>query len=127
MQKTARTMAGALPIILLAASAFAQPTPPPPEDLPPPGQAAPAPDKPATPPAPHRLNGRQRFDAANTTHDGKLTLEQAQQAHWMAVARHFADIDQDHKGYITLQDLHVWTAARRAARQGQQQGGPPAQ
>jgi hypothetical protein len=43
------------------------------------------------------------------------------------VAKHFAEIDQDRKGYVTLQDLHVWTAARRAARQAKQQGGPPPQ
>jgi hypothetical protein len=115
-------MARLLPVVLLAAApAFAQPTPPPPDDLPPAGQAAPSPDQPPPPPPqdqPPRLTGRQRFDAANTTHDGKLTMEQAQQAHWMGVARHFAEIDQDRKGYITLQDLHAWTAARRAARQG---------
>jgi hypothetical protein len=122
-------MAGALPIILAlaAAPAFAQPTPPPPEDLPPAGQAAPAPDQPAPPPQPQRPRGHPRFDAANTTHDGKLTLEQAQQSRWTMVAKHFAEIDQDRKGYVTLQDLHVWTAARRAARQAKQQGGPPPQ
>jgi hypothetical protein len=64
------------------------------------------------------MNGRQRFEAANVTHDGKLTREQAEQAHWMGVFHHFDDIDRDRKGYVTLQDLHDYAVARRAARQG---------
>ena len=71
-----------------------------------------------------RMNARQRFEMANVTHDGRLTRDQAQQARWMGVARHFDDIDLDRKGYITLQDLREWSRARRASRQ-QGQAAPP--
>jgi Ca2+-binding EF-hand superfamily protein len=46
----------------------------------------------------------QRFKAANTTADGKLTLEQAK-AGMPRVAKNFDKIDTDHKGYITLQQI----------------------
>lgn len=59
-------------------------------------------------PAGGHVNMRQRFEAANTTHDGKLTLDQAQAAGMKNVIRHFGDIDADHKGYITLQDIRAW-------------------
>ncbi len=104
----------ALLLSLSATTAIAQPTPPPPEDLPP--QAAGAPQAP--PAGPPRMGGRQRFEAANVTHDGKLTREQAEQAHWMGLVRHFDEVDRDRKGYVTLQDLHDYAAARRAAQQG---------
>ena len=68
---------------------------------------------------------RARFEAANVTHDGRLTLQQAEAANWPAVAKHFAEIDRDNKGYITMQDLHAWNMARHAARAGGMQGGPP--
>jgi hypothetical protein len=101
-------------LILPITMARAQPTPPPPEDLPPPAAAAPQ----AQPAPPPRPGGRARFEAANVTHDGKLTREQAEQAHWMGLVRHFDEVDRDHKGYVTLQDLHDFAAARRAAKQG---------
>jgi len=104
----------ALLLCLAATTASAQPTPPPPEDLSPP--AAGVPQAQSTPP-PHP-GGRARFEAANVTHDGKLTREQAEQAHWMGLVRHFDDIDRDKKGYVTLQDLHEYAAARRAAQHG---------
>ena len=43
-----------------------------------------------------------RFNAANTSHDGRLTLPQAQAAKMPWVARHFAAIDTQQKGYITM-------------------------
>lgn len=46
----------------------------------------------------------QRFKAANTTGDGKLTLEQAK-AGMPRVAKNFDKIDVDHKGYVTLQQI----------------------
>jgi hypothetical protein len=129
------TLAG---LLVVTATAFAQPTPPPPDMLPPyPGQAAPPPGQPAPPPpgamAPEgpgpggppappppqgraHMSGRDRFAAANVTHDGRLTVEQAQQAGWNAVVHHFQEIDRDHKGYVTMQDIHEWHAARKAAK-----------
>jgi hypothetical protein len=74
---------------------------------------------PATPAArPHR--GRrtlaERFDAANTTHDGKLTLAQARAGHMNAVARDFAQIDKEKHGYVTIDDIRSFQKARREAR-----------
>lgn len=87
----------------LAANASAQ-------DMPP---AASAPAVPGT----HRL--QTRFDAANTSHDGHLTLAQAQSGGMRMVARHFDAIDLGHKGYVTLDDVRQFTRARRAGRHAQ--------
>ena len=57
----------------------------------------------------------QRFADANTTHDGHLTLDQARAGLPMA-ARHFAAIDKDNKGYVTLDDIHAYLKAQRAAK-----------
>ena len=69
--------------------------------------------------APATRRGRhslaQRFDAANTTHDGKLTLSQARAGHMNAVARDFSKIDTAKKGYVTMDDIHAYNRARRAA------------
>jgi len=46
----------------------------------------------------------QRFKAANTTGDGKLTKEQAK-AGMPRIYSNFDKIDVDHKGYITLDQL----------------------
>ncbi|GLQ49355.1 hypothetical protein GCM10010872_08040 [Dyella flava] len=53
----------------------------------------------------------QRFDAADTNHDGKLTLAEAQ-AGMPRVAQHFADIDTNHQGYITLDQIKAFMASR---------------
>ena len=57
-----------------------------------------------------------RFNAANTSHDGRLTLQQAQAAHMPWVARHFAAIDTRQKGYITVQDIRVYRQQIRGSR-----------
>ena len=49
----------------------------------------------------------QRFEQANTTHDGHLTEEQAKIG-MKSVARHFDAIDKDHKGYVTEEDIHAY-------------------
>jgi len=56
----------------------------------------------------------QRFEQANTTHDGHLTLDQAKTG-MKSVARHFDAIDKDHKGYVTEADIHAYYKAMRAA------------
>jgi len=61
----------------------------------------------------------QRFAAANVTHDGRLTREQAEQG-MPFVARDFDAIDFDRKGYVTLPEIRAFAAQRRAAG-----GGPP--
>ena len=67
-----------------------------------------------------RQNFRARFEEANTTHDGRLTLEQAQAARLTPLVRHFGEIDAGNKGYITMQDVRTWRESRR-----QGQGAPP--
>ncbi len=66
---------------------------------------------------------QERFDSANTTHDGHLTLEQARAGHMVAVARDFAAIDTAHKGYVTVDDIkahrHAVRMAKKAAKQKQ--------
>ncbi len=73
----------------------------------------------ATSAAPSRRHGRRtlqaRFDEANTTHDGHLTQEQARAA-MPSVARDFAAIDTDHRGYVTLDQIKDHARAKRAAR-----------
>lgn len=90
---------------------------------PPPGPGGPQEVQPAPPPMPAprhpgraRQGGRfaQRFAAANVTHDGRLTRDQAQAL--PQVARHFDAIDTAHKGYVTRADIRAWRVARRAAR-----------
>ncbi len=118
-----------LAVLLLASpAAFAQPAPdagpPPPPPPPSEGYGAPPP-----PPAPAgHMGPRAKFEAANTTHDGRLTQDQAQAGGMRGVARHFNEIDADHKGYVTLQDIHAWKRARHAARAAQAAPppGPPA-
>jgi hypothetical protein len=55
----------------------------------------------------------QRFAAANATHDGRLTRDQA--ANGMpVVARNFDTIDVGHKGFVTLPEIRAFAAERRA-------------
>jgi FlaG/FlaF family flagellin (archaellin) len=66
----------------------------------------------------------ERFDAANTTHDGRLTLAQAQAANMWFLVRHFSQIDVHNLGYVTLPEIKAWRAEHRWAhrppmRQGQ--------
>ncbi len=81
-------------------------------------QAAPVAAAPAAP-ARHRRTLQERFDEANTTHDGHLTLEQAR-AKMPAVARDFTAIDTGNQGYVTIDQIKDHArqarAARRAAR-----------
>ncbi len=74
-----------------------------------PAQAQTAPPKPAHP----HITLEQRFEQANTTHDGHLTQAQAK-AGYRTVARHFTAIDQDKKGYVTEDDIRAYHKARRA-------------
>jgi hypothetical protein len=83
----------------------------------------PAVSTPATPaittaaPKPHRTHHtlQERFDTANTTHDGHLTLEQAR-AKMPSVARDFDAIDTDHKGFVTLDQIKAHSKAVRAEK-----------
>ena len=59
------------------------------------------------------LTTEQRFEKANVTHDGHLTLEQAKTG-YKSVAKHFSAIDKDKKGYVTQDDIHAYYKAQRA-------------
>lgn len=78
-----------------------------------PAETPPAPARPARPP---RQTFKQRFDAANTTHDGKLTLEQAKAGRLPRIAANFDAIDTGRKGYVTLADIQAYNRAQRQAR-----------
>jgi hypothetical protein len=82
-------------------------------------QTAPAPVASAstsTAPNSGRRSAAQHFADANTTNDGKLTLAQAQTG-YKSIAKSFADIDVNHRGYVTVDDIKAWRAAKKAARQ----------
>jgi hypothetical protein len=55
-----------------------------------------------------------RFANANTTHDGKLTSQQAE-AGMPRVAQHFDEIDTQKAGYITLPQIEAFMVERGAA------------
>ena len=57
-----------------------------------------------------------KFDAANTTHDGHLTLAQAQKAGMKPIVTNFAAIDTQHRGYVTFNDVIAWRLDTMAAR-----------
>jgi hypothetical protein len=72
-------------------------------------------EEPAKPDAhPARQTWEQHFTQANLAHDGHLTLEEANGG-FASVAKHFGDIDVDHKGYVTTNDIRAWRIMRRAA------------
>ena len=54
---------------------------------------------------------QEHFAAANTTHDGKLTLAQAQTG-MPRVAQHFNEIDTQKQGYVTLAQIEEFMAQR---------------
>ena len=69
-------------------------------------------------PAAHagRRTMAQRFAAANTTGDGKLTLEQAKAGRMNRVVRNFDAIDREKHGYVTLADIRAYDCSQRALR-----------
>ena len=79
-------------------------------------QTDPAPSQPA--PSQDAISGTRhfldRFNAANTSHDGRLTLQQAQAAHMSWIIRNFSAIDAQHKGYVTVQDVVDYRQRLRA-------------
>jgi hypothetical protein len=79
-------------------------------------QAAPAPLAAQPPKAPtKRLTWQQHFAQANLAHDGHLTLAEATTG-FPLIARHFDDIDADHKAYVTENDIRAWRVLRSATR-----------
>lgn len=62
--------------------------------------------------APLHATLMQRFAAADTDHDGELSLAEAR-ANWPWVARHWKAIDRAHRGYVTLDEIRAY--ARRSS------------
>lgn len=56
-----------------------------------------------------------RFANANTTHDGKLTREQAA-AGMPMVAKHFDQIDAQRTGYVTLPQIEAFMGQAMMSR-----------
>ena len=56
-----------------------------------------------------------RFKAANKSGDGKLTKDEAE-AGMPRVAKHFDEIDADHKGYVTLDQIKAAAARMRGGQ-----------
>ena len=66
-------------------------------------------------PAHHaRVTWEEHFTQANVAHDGHLTPEEAKVGYAL-IAKHFDDIDVDHKGYVTENDIRAWRIMRKAA------------
>lgn len=89
-----------------------------PYGAPPPGQ--PGAGRPPPPPGasayPSSDRGlAQRFAAANVTHDGRLTRDQAATG-MPVVARNFDTIDVDHRGFVTLPEIRAFAAELRAGQ-----------
>lgn len=73
-----------------------------------------------------RRSIEERFTAANTTHDGKLTLEQARSGRLRAVARDFDQIDSTKRGYVTIEEIKAHQSSQRAARRAAREQKPAA-
>ncbi len=107
-------------VLTMPAFALAQDASAPPPDQP--GMQPPPPDQPgmqppdrpyAAPAASGHHNGgtaklQARFDAANTTHDGRLTLQQAEAAGLKPIVAHFSAIDIKNRGYVTFNEVMAW-------------------
>jgi hypothetical protein len=93
----------ALPLFVVQAHAQTQP----------PSSASQSPaSKPTHVQSTAQLTMQQRFERANTTHDGQLTEEQAKIG-YRTIAKHFAAIDRDRKGYITEDDIRAYRKSQR--------------
>ena len=64
----------------------------------------------------HTSGVEAHFAAANATHDGHLTKAQAEQSDWPRVAKHFDEIDTDHRGWITVAQIHAFNRTHRGHR-----------
>jgi hypothetical protein len=74
-------------------------------------------EPPKTEPAPAhqaRQTWQQHFAQANAAHDGHLTSQDAKGG-FALIAKHFDDIDVDHKGYVTENDVRAWRIMRKSA------------
>lgn len=63
----------------------------------------------------------EKFNAADTNHDGKLTLEEAQ-AGLPRLAQNFSKIDTAGRGYITIDDIRAARRQHEGRSRGQHKG-----
>ena len=105
-----RLILSALAVVLLAGPALAQTTLTAPTTTAPTAPAVQPPTAPVAKPAPKpkRPTFDERFDSANITHDGKLTLDQAKKGKMRGVVKYFADIDIGKKGFISKADVETF-------------------
>ncbi len=61
-----------------------------------------------------RKTWEQRFAAANQAHDGHLTPQEAKTG-YASLGKHFDEIDSEHKGYVTEDDVRAWHSKRKTA------------
>jgi hypothetical protein len=100
--------------VILPGLALAQTASPPPGSPVPPGPAMAPPDGlPDGPGGQHHWHHddkrmHDKFSAANTSHDGHLTLAQAKAADLRPVVDHFSEIDTAHRGYVTINEVQAW-------------------
>lgn len=59
---------------------------------------------------------RQRFEAADTTHTGQVMLEQARQAGWGYLVKHFDRIDAAGNGSVSFEQVRQYQRAAARAR-----------
>lgn len=62
----------------------------------------------------HGPSMKDRFNAADLNHDGRLTKDEA--ASIPFVAKHFDQIDANHDGYVTLDEIKAWHREMKAKR-----------
>ena len=58
----------------------------------------------------------ERFSAANTTGDGRLTLAQARAGHMPGIVKNFSQIDRAGKGYVTMEEIGAYMRAQSQQR-----------
>jgi len=107
-----------IPFFALSLAAFAQTAPQSSSSDPTDSDSTPASQ--AASPQHRGGGGGDRFKAADTNGDGKLSRSEAQAMPW--VAKHFDEIDTNHDGYITREELRAARERMRAAH-AQRSGG----
>jgi len=109
-----------LPLAAMAQDAAAPPPPDQPAMQPPPdgvyGAPPPAPAAPPGQEAAMNQKWQSKFAAANTSHDGHLTLQQAEAANLRPIVAHFSAIDTSHRGYVTYNEVMAWRLDEMAKR-----------
>ncbi len=64
----------------------------------------------------HYASLAEHFVAANVSHDGRLTIDQAGRAGWARIVRHFGEIDTDRLGFVTADQIHAYNIGQRHGR-----------